>query len=88
MAIRPTTLTLPQVKEEYSRDVFQQLVDYIQALERAVYRKDAHVRVAGAADAGSREPYLIIDSPDGTPWALEVDNSGTLTPRDVSGEPL
>ncbi len=88
MATTPFTYTLPRVTEEYDRATFQQLLDYIQQLERAVYKRSQHVRVAGTADPGSREPYLIVDSPNGTPWALEVSNAGVLTPRDVSGEPM
>lgn len=79
-------VNFPPVPREYDADFEQKLVDFLQELSRSVYLKNNHVDVYLPDDSGSRKAYLIVRSPNGTPWALEVDNAGTLTPRDVSAE--
>lgn len=88
MPTTPFTLTLPRATDEYDAQVFQQLLDYIQALERAVYKKSQHVEIYSPSDSGGREVKLIIRSPDGTRWTIDVDNSGTLGTTDFGSTGL
>ena len=76
----------PPVPTEYDPAFMVAVRDFMEELANAAYLKTQHVDVNLPDNAGTREAYLIVRSPDGTPWALEADNAGTLTPRDVSGE--
>ena len=66
--------SLPQAGDEYDRETFQRLLEYIRELEEAAYMRNAHVEIYGDADSGSRQPELVLRSPDGTRYAVVVAN--------------
>jgi hypothetical protein len=75
---------LPQAKGEYDRETFQRLLDYIRELEEVTFKRNAHVEIYGDQDSGLRQPELVLRSPDGTRYALVVDNAGVLSTQVAS----
>lgn len=78
-----SSFSLPEAKAEYSQEDFQALIRYIREIEAAAYLKYNHVEIHGTPDAGGRQPLLIIRSPDGTRFAVSVDNAGALATTDI-----
>jgi hypothetical protein len=80
---RPTDFSLPEAKEKYDRQDFQAIVDYIRALEKAVFQRHQHLEVFSPEDVGGRQPFLILRSPDGTRWSITVDDLGVISATDI-----
>lgn len=76
--------SLPQAQDEYDRETFQRLLEYIRDLEEVVYKRNSHVEIYGEADSGTRQPELVLRSPDGTRYALVVANGGALSTQAAS----
>jgi hypothetical protein len=76
--------SLPQAKEEYDRETFQRLLEFVRELEEVVFKRNAHVEIYGDADSGSRQPELVLRSPDGTRYAIVVANGGALSTQAAS----
>ena len=72
-----TNTVLPQAKENYDRETFQRLLDYVRELEQEVFKQNANVEIHGEEDSGGRRPDLILHSPDGTRYAVRVKNTPT-----------
>jgi len=75
----PLGPTVTDVKEEYDPNVIRRLVEYIRALEDNLYFRNQNLDVAGAPDNAGRRPHLVLRSPDGNMWQVEVDNAGALS---------
>jgi len=78
-----SNFSIPEAKEKYSQEDFSALIRYIQELEAAAYLRFNHVEIYGNPDGGGRQPLLILRSPDGTRYAVSVDNAGTLVTTDI-----
>ena len=76
--------SLPQAKEEYDRETLQRLLDYVRELEEVAFKRNAHVEIYGDVDSGSRQPELVLRSPDGTRYAVVVANGGALSTQAAS----
>lgn len=70
---------LPNAKKEYDQLTFQELIDYIKLLETRLYMQGKHIEIYGVADSAGRRPDLIMQSPNGSKWAIRVDNAGAVT---------
>lgn len=79
----PVSLNLPRVPEKYSPEFQQQVIDYLESLQRGAYLKQNHVEIYTPGDAGGRERFLILRSPNGTRWKITVDNAGSISATDV-----
>ena len=77
------SLNFPRIPQEYDPEFTQALVTFLQELERAAYLKTRHVEIFLDDDSGGREQFLILHSPDGTRWKIEVDNAGTIGATDI-----
>lgn len=75
----PLGPSVTDVKEEYDPNVIRRLVEYIRALEDNIYFRNQNLDISGAPDAAGRRPHLILRSPDGNLWQVEVDNAGALS---------
>ena len=73
------SVPLPTPKAEYNADDFKLLLEYVEALEEVAYQRNANVEIIGQEDSGTRKPDLILHSPDGTRYAIRVDNAGLIT---------
>lgn len=73
------SVPLPQPKDEYDVEDFKLLLEFVQALEEQVHQKNANVEITGTADSGTRKPDLILYSPNGTRYAVRVDNAGAVS---------
>jgi hypothetical protein len=85
-----TNAPLPDAKERYSQADHQALIRYVQELEVTLrelndesYLRSNHVEIYGNPDAGGRQPLLILRSPDGTRFAVSVDNAGALATTNI-----
>lgn len=78
-----SNFSLPEAKAEYSQEDLQAVIRYIRELEAAAYLRYNHVEIHGSPDAGGRQPLLILRSPDGTRYAVSVDNAGNLSTTDI-----
>lgn len=67
-----TLRVLPQAKDEYDRETFQRLLDYIEELDEITHQQNANVEISGDEDSGGRSPDLIMSSPDGTRYAVRL----------------
>ena len=77
------SFNFPRVPEKYDPLFTQDLVTFLEEVGRSVYLKNQHVEIFLDADAGGREQFLILHSPDGTRWKIEVDNAGTIAATDI-----
>lgn len=78
-----SNFSLPEAKETYDKEDLQAVIRYIRELEAAAYLRYNHVEIHGNPDAGGRQPLLILRSPDGTRYAVSVDNAGNLSTTDI-----
>ncbi|RLC08837.1 MAG: hypothetical protein DRI24_22750 [Deltaproteobacteria bacterium] len=74
----PLGPTVTDVKEEYDPNVIRRLIEYLRTLEENIHFKNQNLSVVGAPDAAGRRPHLILRSPNGNLWQVEVDNAGAL----------
>lgn len=80
-------LVPPPAKEEYDSEAFQQLVDFVINLNNNTYKRNTNMEIAGDTDSGGRSLQLILvnpsdlvlTSPNGTRYALRVDDAGVLS---------
>ena len=77
-ASTPLSFNFPTIPDEYSPEFVSALLSFLEELGRSAYLRNQHLEVSTG--------YLIVRSPNGTPWSLEVDDLGVLTPRDVTAE--
>lgn len=64
-------MNIPRPPERYDRRVEDERNRIIEQADRENRKKAEHVRIL--------DPYkLILASPDGTEWEIEVDNSGNI----------
>lgn len=80
-----TLRVLPQAKDEYDRETFQRLLDYIEELDEITHQNNANVEIGGDEDSGGRSPDLIMSSPDGTRYAVRVSDDPNLAAKLPSG---
>jgi hypothetical protein len=71
-------LSLPQAPAEYNQETFQYWSDYLRELEENTYQRNTHLEVWSPPGPGGRQPLLILRSPDGKQWSIQVDNAGAL----------
>ena len=84
-----TLRVLPQAKDEYDRETFQRLLDYIEELDEITHQNNANVEIGGDEDSGGRSPDLIMSSPDGTRYAVRVSDDPDEAAKIPSGyDPL
>lgn len=72
-------LQLPKALEDYDKETFQRLLDYVKELEDLTFHRNSHVEVYFQEDSGGRSTDLILHSPNGTRYAIRVDNAGVVS---------
>jgi len=65
--------------EIYDPQEFQRVQQLVDNLNRETYKRNEHVDIVGDVDAGGRKPQLILRSPDGRRWTINVSNAGAIT---------
>lgn len=77
------SVNFPSVPHEYDPVFMRELINFLEELARSTYRRNQHVEIFLQTDSGGREQFLILHSPDGTRWKIEVDNAGTIGATDI-----
>jgi len=70
-------MSLPLVPARYDQGVEEERNRQINAGLDAVYRRDQDVEISGGPTARSQR--LVLRSPDGNRWSIEVDNAGAIS---------
>lgn len=71
-------MILPKAKPEYDGRDEQGLRDILIKEDDRNVKKGSDIRLTRGRSV-DRSPRLIVQSPDGSLWALEVDNAGVAT---------
>jgi len=65
-------MSLPSPPEKYDRPDQMKTRSMLERMDRQNHKKGQDVEVAGGA-------RLILSSPDGSRWSIEVDNAGAIS---------
>lgn len=71
-------MILPKAKPEYVASDEQAFRDILIKEDDRNVKKGADIRLTRGRST-ERMPRLIIQSPDGSLWALEIDNAGVIS---------
>lgn len=71
-------MILPKAKPQYDGQDEQGLRDILIREDSRNVKKGADIRLTKGRSS-DRSPRLIVQSPDGSLWALEIDNAGVVT---------
>ena len=74
----PIAISPTDVEEEYDPTVIRRLVEAIRDIYEHTYSDRQNVEIVGAPDQAGRRTHLVLRSPDGNHWQVEVDNAGAL----------
>lgn len=71
-------MILPKAKPQYDGQDEQGLRDILIREDSRNVKKGADIRLTKSRSS-DRSPRLIVQSPDGSLWALEIDNAGVVS---------
>jgi len=75
----PIPATATDVEEEYDPNVIRRIIEYLRQTEEVTYTSLADVIIGGNPDSAGRKTKLVVRSPDGSFWSVEVDDAGVLS---------
>ena len=83
----PLSITATDVAEEFDPNLIRRIVEFLQGVDRYNYSSLKDVEIVGEPDAAGRSPHLILRSPDGNRWQVNVDNAGVLSTTMITFSP-
>lgn len=81
---RPLVLQPEDIASEYEPAQLRAVVESIRTLQVNGYSRFQDVLIAGEPDSAGRRPHLVLRSPDGNLWRVEVDNAGALSTTNIT----
>lgn len=74
----PLGLTVTDVEQEYDPNVIRRLVEAIRDIYEHAHSDRKNVEIVGAPDSAGRRTHLVLRSPDGNLWQVDVTDAGAL----------
>lgn len=75
----PISLSTTDVEAEYDPTVIRRIIEAVRDIYENTYSTRQNVEIVGAPDAAGRRTHLVLRSPDGNHWQVNVDNAGALS---------
>ena len=83
----PLAPTATDVESEYDPNVIRRIIEFMRSFQESAYVDYKDVVISGEPDIAGRRPHLVLRSPDGNLWRVEVDNAGALSTTLIPFDP-